>query len=172
MNREREHVDWQLVKQLKGRNYSWTSLWNNGELITSVLKERLEWVYNRIGTTAVNCTVNDLEVNKYCESIVNVLRDKFDSKLSGIMMIDLMEDIDDGKFYVTECNAGRLGTVNYNYGLWSREVFGDDRLNFPYLLYKIAIDEVLPYPFKKFDPLPPDIYYIRHIDMGYKNIYP
>lgn len=167
--REREDVRWQMVKLLSGRDYSWTSLWYNGKLITSVLKERLKWVYNRIGTTAVQRTVHNDDVNKYCHDVVNAIADEYDRNLTGIMMIDLKEDTDDNKFYITEINAGRLGTVNYNYGLWSRQIYNDDRLNFPWLLWNIGAKDKLPnYDYKMYDALPQGLYYARMIDMGYR----
>lgn len=164
LNRDTE---WQVVKLLTGRDYSWTSLWRNGELVTSVLKERLRWVYNRIGTTAVQRTIINQQVNEYCETIVKTFL-PLDGSLTGIMMIDLKEDGNTGNFYVTEINAGRLGTVNFDYGLFSRKVYKDDRVNFAWLLWKIANGEFPDYPYLKFDALPKDLYYARHIDFSYK----
>jgi hypothetical protein len=85
------------------------------------------------------------------------------------MMIDLKQDLDDKKFYITEINAGRLGTVNYFYGYTSRIIYGDNRLNFPWLLWLISKGRNLP-ELSKFNAFPKNLYWIRHIDMGYKLI--
>jgi len=156
-----EEIDWMMVKLLNGRDFSWTSIWKDGKLLTSVLKERLQWVYNRIGTTAVQRTIHDYPINKYCRDIVRAL----DDRLTGIMMIDLKED-SDKSVYVTEVNAGRLGTVNYFYGYASMKIYNDHRVNFPLILWKLHHDEPLTY-MKEFDALPKDIYWVRHLDMGY-----
>jgi len=166
--RDREKFDWQMVKLLEGRDYSWTSLWDKGKLVTSVLKERLKWVYDRIGTSAVQRTVHNEVVNNYCKSIVEALT-YWDSELTGIMMIDMKEDKDDGKFYITEINSGRLGTVNYFYGYASQEVFHDNSRNIPYLLWLMVNDRKLP-ELPQFNAFPKDLYWIRHIDMGMRLI--
>jgi hypothetical protein len=167
--RGREEVEWQMVKLLTGRDYSWTSLWYKGNLITSVLKQRLSWVYNRIGTTAVQRTVHDNAVNVYCDLIVSRMASRFDDELTGIMMVDLKEDGDSGSFYVTEINAGRLGTVNYNYELWSKEIYNDHRMNFPWLLWNICRNGELPdYKYAIYDAFPKGLYYARHIDMNHQ----
>jgi len=164
--RGREEIDWQMVRFLEGRNLSWTSLWNQGELVTSVLKERLKWVYDRIGTTAIQRTIYNDEVNEYCELIVKAVRE-LDPKLTGIMMLDMKQDSETKDHYVTEINAGRLGTVNYFYGYTSKEIFGDDRLNFPWLMWLISKGQKLP-ELPKFNAFPQGLYWLRHIDMGYK----
>jgi len=157
-------VDWMLVKLLDGRDYSFTSLWNKGTLVTSVLKERLRWVYNRIGTTAVQRTVCDEKVEQYCYDVIKAI----EPNITGIMMVDLKEDKKTGQFVITEINAGRLGTVNYMFAKASRLVYGDDRVNFAYLLWKIHHGEPINLKTRAFDALPIGIYYYRHIDMGDK----
>lgn len=160
-------VDWMLVKLLKGRDYSFTSLWKNGSLVTSVLKERLRWVYNRIGTTAVQRTVCNPDVEQYCYDVIKAL----EPNITGLMMVDLKEDKETGQFYITEINAGRLGTVNHWFAKASRKVYKDDHVNFPWLLWKIHHGEKIK-PHRAFDALPIGTYYYRHIDMGDKLVLP
>lgn len=167
-DREPESIkDWMLIEFLEGRDYSWTSIWRDGKLLTSVLKERLKWVYNRIGTTAVQRTIYDYEVNSYCKRIIKTL----EPEITGIMMIDLKEDTDQNKFYLTEINAGRLGTVNMNYAMASRKFYKDDRVNFPYILWCIHHDLSLPKSMREFNALPEGLYYIRHLDMKRKLVF-
>jgi glutathione synthase/RimK-type ligase-like ATP-grasp enzyme len=156
--------DWMIVKYLAGDDYSWTGIFKEGKLLTSVLKKRLKWVYNRIGTTAVQETMWNLEINEYCYSIVKAL----DPKLTGIMMIDLKQDKEDGKVYVTEVNAGRVGTVNLFYGLASQKIYKDNRVNFPYILTRISYNQPLPKGMIRYNALPEHLIYIRHIDMSSK----
>jgi carbamoyl-phosphate synthase large subunit len=159
--KDKEEIDWMMIKYLGGRDYSWTSLWQDGKLLTSVLKERLRWLYNRIGTTAAQVTVTNDTVNKYCEKVIRTI----DDKITGIMMVDLKEDLDEQKFYITEINAGRLGTVNYFYGYASDYFYGDVRVNFPMLLWYICHGITLPH-LKKFNAIPIGTYWLRHIDMS------
>lgn len=166
LSKGRENIDWQMVKLLNGRNFSWTSLWNNGTLVTSVLKERIKWIYDRIGTTAIQRTIHHSIVNQYCIDIIESLK-ILDPHISGIMMIDLKEAIDEKRFYITEINAGRLGTVNYFYGYASQDVFGDNRVNFPWLMWRMIKGETLP-QLPKIDAFPQGLYWIRHLDMGFK----
>lgn len=155
--------DWMLVELLEGRDYSWTSIWRDGKLLTSVLKGRIKWVYNRIGTTAVQKFIHDSTINEYCKNIVKTI----EPNITGIMMLDLkgeslnvLSDV-----YLTEINAGRLGTVNMNYAMASRKLYKDDRVNFPYILWCIHHDLPLPKGMLQFDALPENLYYIRHLDM-------
>lgn len=168
-----ENIEWQLVKLLRGKNYSWTSLWKDGELVTSVLKERVKWVYNRIGTTALQFVVHDDNVNQYCESIIKTLTADFDRNLSGIMFCDLMQDTDDNKFYLTEINAGRSGTVSFWHGYASQHIYKDARVNWHYLLWEIAndIDINTKYNFKKYNALPKNLGWARNMDFQPKMLW-
>ncbi len=159
-NKKREFM---LSEYLSGRNFCWTSLWVHGKLVCSVTKQRLEWVYRRIGTTAVQKTVHNPTVSKLCENIVKCLVDLYDSDMTALMMVDLKEDGD--QVYVTEINAGRTGTVSTYFTLASKLAYGDYRVNFHYQLYRAHHDLKL-LRCKKHDSLPADMTYIRHIDMG------
>jgi len=155
-----------VAKYLDGRILCWTSLWKDGELIMSVLKERLRWVYNRIGTTAVQRTIYNSSISKICEEIIKTMIDIYEPDMTGLMMMDLKEDIGTGQVYPTEVNAGRTGTVSLWFGLASQREYGDQRANFWYQLFRIH-HGLKPLPTSK-NPLPPNYYYIRHIDMGHK----
>jgi len=159
-NKKRQFM---LSEYLSGKNYCWTSLWVNGKLVCSVTKERLEWVYHRIGTTAVQKTVHNPQVSKLCEDVIKCLVDLYDPSMTALMMVDLKENHD--KVYITEINAGRTGTVSLWFTLASKLVYNDHRVNFHYQLYRVHHGLQL-IPCKKHDALPKDIMYIRHIDMG------
>jgi glutathione synthase/RimK-type ligase-like ATP-grasp enzyme len=163
---EHFNLKWMKVEYLQGRDYCWTSLWRKGELLTSVLKERVRWVYGRIGTTAVQKTVRSPMINELCERVLRVL----DDGLTGLMMVDLKANVY-GTPYITEVNAGRVGTVNKWFAQASLKIYGDHRVNFPYLLWLIHNDLELP-SLLKFDALPEGVWYYRHIDMGDKLVLP
>ena len=151
-----------LSEYLPGRNFCWTSLWVDGKLRCSVTKERLEWVYRRIGTTAVQRTVHNPQVSKLCEDIIKCLVDLYDSNMTALMMVDLKEN---GLAYITEINAGRTGTVSTFFTLGSKLAYNDYRVNFHYQLFR-AHHGLKPLPCEKHDALPEGMTYIRHIDMG------
>jgi len=155
--------DFMLSEYLAGRNFCWTSLWVHGKLVCSVTKQRLEWVYRRIGTTAVQKTVHDTRISKLCEDVVKCLVDLYDNNMTALMMVDLKENGD--SVYITEINAGRTGTVSTYFTLASKLAYGDYRVNFHYQLYRAHHDLKL-LPCKKYDALPENMTYIRHIDMG------
>lgn len=159
---EKERIHWMLSKYLEGDDYCWTSLWKNGKLITSVIKKRIQWVYGRIGTTAVQKTIHRDDINSYCYKVVSSL----DKKLSGIMMVDLKCDEHD-KPFITEINAGRLGTVNEFFAEASYEIYEDYRVNFAALFYDVHND-INYMNTRQFNALPEGLYWIRHIDMGAK----
>ena len=154
-----------MSEYLQGRNYCWTALYVKGKLELSVSKQRLGWVYNRIGTSAVQRTVHDQKITDLCTGVVNKLVEEFDPEMTGLMMVDLMEDWPRGSLYVTEVNAGRTGTVSIWFSLASRHIFGDDRVNFHYQLLRAHLGLPL-IPHEHVDSLPEDIGFTRHIDMG------
>jgi glutathione synthase/RimK-type ligase-like ATP-grasp enzyme len=154
-----------LSEYLAGRNFCWTSLWVNGKLCLSVTKERLEWVYQRIGTTAIQRTVHDARISKLCENVVSCLVEQYDKDMTALMMVDLKENVADKNIYITEINAGRTGTVSTFFSLGSLLVYGDQRVNFHYQLYRVHHGEK-PLPCKNHDALPEGVTYTRHIDMG------
>jgi hypothetical protein len=163
LNRK-SHRDFMLCDYLTGKNYCWTSLWVHGKLRLSVTKERLGWVYGRIGTTAVQKTVHNVLIDSYCESVVKSLIDCYDIDMTSLIMIDLMEDHVTKNIFVTEVNAGRTGTVSNWFGVASQLVFGDARANFHHQLVRAHYNEAL-LGCQKYDALPEDITYTRHIDM-------
>ncbi len=90
------NVNWEFIAQehLPGRNIAFHSLWKEGELVTSMARERLEYIYAYLapsgitGTPAVQRTVHDDEVNRVgTEAVLSI-----DSKFSGIASVDLKEN--------------------------------------------------------------------------------
>jgi len=159
-------VDWKFIAQehLPGRNMAFHSLWKNGELVTSMTRERLEYIYPHLapsgitGTPAVQKTVHDDTINKIGTEAVLAI----DSNFNGIACVDLKEN-DEGIPCVTEINAGRMFTTSYFFSYASKILRRDYYANIPYLYVKLAFEEKMP-EIPKYNVLPPDVYWIRHMD--------
>ncbi|MDR2699451.1 MAG: ATP-grasp domain-containing protein [Nitrososphaerota archaeon] len=160
------NVDWKFIAQemLPGRNIAFHSLWRNGELVTSMARERLEYIYSYLapsgimGTPAVQRTVHENTVNKISTEAVLAI----DSNFTGIASVDLKEN-NKGVPCVTEINPGRMFTTSFFFSYASKVFFNDYRINIPYLYTKLAYKENLP-KLEKYNPLPADVYWIRHMD--------
>lgn len=160
------NVDWEFIAQemLPGRNIAFHSLWKNGELVTSMARERVEYIYAYLapsgvmGTPAVQRTVHDDRVNKISTDAVLAI----DPNFSGIASVDLKEN-NEGVPCVTEINPGRMFTTSFFFSYASKVLFNDYRINIPYLYTKLAFKESIP-KMEKYNVLPADVYWIRHMD--------
>lgn len=160
------NVDWTFIAQehLPGRNIAFHSLWKEGELVVSMARERVEYIYSYLapsgimGTPAVQRTVHDKTVNKISTEAVLAI----DSNFSGIASVDLKENTK-GVPCVTEINPGRMFTTSFFFSYASKMLFNDFRINIPYLYTKLAFKESIP-KLEKYDVLPADVYWIRHMD--------
>lgn len=158
--------NWEFIAQqnLSGRNLAFHSLWKDGELVTSMARERLEYIYPHLapsgitGTPAVQKTIHDERVNKIGTEAVLAI----DSNFNGIACVDLKEN-DEGVPCATEINAGRMFTTSYFFSFASKVLRSDYYANIPYLYLKLAYKEKIP-RIPKFDILPENVYWIRHID--------
>jgi carbamoyl-phosphate synthase large subunit len=157
---------WKFIAQehLQGKNLAFHSLWKNGELVTSMARERLEYIYPHLapsgitGTPAVQKTIHNKAVNETGTKAVQAI----DSNFNGIACVDLKEN-KEGIPCATEINAGRMFTTSYFFSYASKILRKDYYANIPYLYVKLAFKETIP-PIPKYDILPKDIYWIRHID--------
>jgi carbamoyl-phosphate synthase large subunit len=157
---------WNFIAQehLPGRNVAFHSLWKHGELITSMARERIEYIYPHLapsgitGTPAVQRTIHDEIVNKTGTEAVLAI----DPKFNGIACVDLKEN-QDGTPCATEINAGRMFTTSFFFPFASKILRKDYYANLPYLYVKLAYDETLP-NIPKYNVLPKNVYWIRHID--------
>jgi carbamoyl-phosphate synthase large subunit len=160
------NVDWEFIAQemLPGKNIAFHSLWHNGELVTSMARERIEYIYAYLapsgimGTPAVQKTVQDNTVNKISTEAVLAI----DSNFTGIASVDLKENTK-GVPCVTEINPGRMFTTSFFFSYASKTLYKDYRINIPYLYTKLAYKEKMS-ELEKYNPLPADIYWIRHMD--------
>jgi carbamoyl-phosphate synthase large subunit len=140
------------------------SLWKDGELVTSMARERIEYIYPYLapsgimGTPAVQKTVHDKAVNKIGTEAVLAI----DSNFNGIACVDLKENAD-GVPCVTEINPGRMFTTSFFFSYASKVLRKDYYANIPYLYAKLAFKESVP-DMQKYDILPENVYWIRHMD--------
>jgi len=158
--------DWEFIAQeyCRGRNIAFHSLWKDGELVTSMARERLEYFYPHLapsgitGTPSVQRTIHDDEVNRVGTQAVLAI----DSTFNGIACVDLKEN-DDGIPCPTEINAGRMFTTSYFFSYASKKLHGNDLSNIPYLYVKLGFHQKIP-AIPKYNTLPENIYWIRNID--------
>lgn len=164
LNRGMKIEDFIVQEYLPRKNIAFHSIWKDGELLTSMARERLEYIYPHLspsgitGTPSVQRTIHDSKVNEVSTKAVLAI----DKKYNGIACIDLKEN-SEGIPCVTEINPGRMFTTSYFFSYASQELYGNWHANFPYLLLKLAYNEDLP-KLPKYNALPPDLYWVRHID--------
>src|SRR3972149_3936716 len=159
-------VDWEFIAQahLPGRNIAFHSLWKDGELVVSMARERVEYIYPYLapsgimGTPSVQRTVHDETVNRIGTEAVLAI----DSGFSGIASVDLKENAE-GVPCVTEINPGRMFTTSYFFSFASKVLRGDYCANIPYLSTRLAFKESVP-EMPKYNVLPADVHWIRHMD--------
>jgi glutathione synthase/RimK-type ligase-like ATP-grasp enzyme len=160
------NIDWLFVAQehLPGRNVGFHSLWKEGELVTSMARERLQYIYPHLapsgitGTPSVQRTIHDDKVNEVgARAVLSI-----DPNFNGIACVDLKEDKEELPC-VTEINAGRMFTTSYFFSYASKVLRKDHYANIPYLYVKLAFKENIS-GIPKNDILPQNIYWIRHID--------
>ena len=159
---------------LPGRNLAFHALFRGGELVTSMARERIEYIYPEIspsgitGTPSIQRTIHSEMVNEVAEEAVLAIDPDYD----GIASVDLKED-SEGTPRITEINPGRTFTTSYFFSYAGKLLYKKLSMpvswfaNLPYLYLKIAYREEIP-SLKKYDILPPNIYWIRHIDIPAK----
>ncbi|MEM3765493.1 MAG: hypothetical protein QXU46_00520 [Candidatus Bathyarchaeia archaeon] len=159
-------MKWNFIAQehLPGRNIGFHSLWKDGELVTSMARERLEYIYPHLapsgvtGTPAVQKTIHDENVNKIATEAVLAI----DPHFNGIACVDLKENTNCVPC-ATEINVARMFTTSFFFSYASKILRKDHYANIPYLYVKLAFRESIP-EIPKYNILPENIYWIRHID--------
>jgi len=165
--------DFMMQEYLDGQDFAWDSLWYNGELVTSYSRQRLEYPFRHIspsgvtGTPIVSKIIHDERINKVGVKAVK----KVDSHPHGFYCLDLKEEEDNKKVYLTEINVKAHTTL----ALWSyiatKYLKLEEWSNISYLYVKIGLNEEFT-DVPKYDIYPEDIILLRHIDVGVKIILP
>ncbi|MEM3824032.1 MAG: ATP-grasp domain-containing protein [Candidatus Bathyarchaeia archaeon] len=165
-------LKWDFIAQehLPGRNIGFHSLWKDGEIVTSMARERIEYIYPHLapsgvtGTPAVQRTIHDENVNEIATKAILAI----DPNFNGIACIDLKENRE-GVPCVTEINPARMFTTSFFFSFASKILRKDYCANIPYLYVKLAFKESIP-EIPKYNILPENIYWIRHIDAPAKMV--
>ena len=159
-------VSWDFIAQehLPGKNVAFHSLWKDGELVVSMARERVEYIYPYLapsgimGTPSVQRTVHSDIVNKIGTEAVLAI----DSSFNGIASVDLKGN-SEGVPCVTEINPGRMFTTSYFFSYASEKLRRDYAGNIPYLYVRLAYKETIP-KLTEYNILPSEVYWIRHMD--------
>jgi carbamoyl-phosphate synthase large subunit len=150
--------EWRFVAHelLGGRNLAFTSLWNDGEIVCSQVRERLEYIYPYLAPSGVTGTpVRAVtRVRPDVDEIATKAVRAIDPNASGVWSVDLKED-SAGVPRPTEVNCGRFFTTSY--------FFTAAGVNIPDLYVRLAYGEELP-ELPPYSLLEEGINWIRHID--------
>jgi hypothetical protein len=148
--------DFMASEMLPGREFAYQSVWQGGELVAGQARERVEYLYGHLtpsgqtSTPSVARTVSRPEVDDVAQRATRAL----DAHPCGVYCIDIKESAT-GTPKVTEVNAGRFFTTS--------NFFAAAGLNMPDLAVRCALGERPPR--LPSSPLPPDLYWIRMVDM-------
>ncbi|RLE91527.1 MAG: hypothetical protein DRJ46_02255 [Thermoprotei archaeon] len=161
--------DFILQEYLPGRDLAFDSLWYNGELVTSYVRERLEYPFKHIsltgitGTPSVAKTLHYDEASKIGEKAVKAL----DPNPHGFFSVDLKED-ENGKPKVTEVD-GKWHTTAPLWGYAFMKLRKKLTYNLAYLYLTLGIhgnlEELQEKP-PKYNLFPEDFYLVRQMDCG------
>ena len=154
--------DFMISEFLPGGEFAFQSIWYEGELITSMVRKREEYLFGNLfpsgqsSSPSVAVTVHRDDINELATKAIKLA----DPKASGIFCADIKEN-KDGTPCLLEINAGRFFTTSNN--------FSTAGLNMPYYFVKMALEgrESLP-KLPKYNGIPAGWYWIRLMDMGYK----
>jgi biotin carboxylase len=153
-------ADFMVSEFLPGREFAFQSVWQDGRLVTSAARERLEYVFGHLmpsgqsSSPSVARTVHREDVNELASLAVAAV----DPEATGVFCVDLKED-EGGRPLVTEINAGRFFTTS--------NFLAEAGANMPYSYVRLALGESLN-GLPRFDAVDADLYWVRMIDMGFK----
>lgn len=154
--------DFMISEFLPGGEFAFQSIWYEGELITSMVRRREEYLFGNLfpsgqsSSPSVAVTVHRDDINELATKAIKLV----DPKATGIFCADIKEN-KDGIPCLLEINAGRFFTTSNN--------FSTAGLNMPYYYVKMALEgrESLP-DLPQYNGIPAGWYWIRLTDMGYK----
>jgi carbamoyl-phosphate synthase large subunit len=153
-------ADFMVSEFLPGREFAFQSVWQDGRLVTSAARERLEYVFGHLmpsgqsSSPSVARTVHREDVNELASRAVTAV----DPEATGVFCVDLKED-ESGRPLVTEINAGRFFTTS--------NFLAEAGANMPYSYVRLALGERVN-GLPRFDAVDADLYWVRMIDMGFK----
>ncbi len=156
-------TDFIAEEYLPGRDYCFMSLWNQGSLVTSMIRERLSWIGHRLvgtgGTSKLNRVVHSAMVNNKAQEATRAIS----KSPHGVFCVDLKESTD-GAPFPTEINC--RFTTNVHYLTLASVKLGHPEWNFPWLAARIVLDEEIP-ECPRTNALPADLWFTKNTDMGF-----
>lgn len=154
--------DFMMSEFLPGGEYAFQSIWYEGELITSMVRKREEYLFGNLfpsgqsSSPSVAITVHRDDINELVTRTIKLV----DPQATGIFCADIKEN-KDGIPCLLEINAGRFFTTSNNFSMAG--------LNMPYYYVKMALDGRKSLPdLPKYNGIPEGWYWIRLMDMGSK----
>jgi biotin carboxylase len=152
-------MDWDFVAEelLPGRNIAVQTLWQDGRLVCSVARERVEYIYPNLapsgitGTPSVARTIVD---GKHYEETASQAVMAVDSHPQGVYGVDFKED-KNGHPQPTEINVGRFFTTSL--------LTAHLGCNMPALYVRGLLGEKLSY-INSCETIEAGIHWIRHMD--------
>lgn len=135
---------------LSGADLTWLGVFDQGTLICSQGRQRLDYGSSRswgTGAPTVSRTIHRDDVNELGKRSIEAV----DENPHGVYFTDFRAD-DDGVPRVTEVNPGRLGTT-------SSAFYSRAGLNLTALLVQVALEETYDTP-QTVNALPADLHYI------------
>ena len=148
--------DFMLAEFLPGREFAFQSLWHEGQLVTAMARERMEYLMGNLmpsgqsSSPSIARTVHRVDVNSIGTQAVMAV----DKRPHGIYCVDMKENLA-GQPCVTEINLGRFFTTS--------NFFSQAGCNMPYYYVKLAFDEPSP-NVAVYNPLEAELYWIRGVD--------
>ncbi len=145
-----------VAEFLPGREFAFQSLWQKGELVTSMARERLEYVFASLmvsgqsSSPSIAKTVHRDDVNTIAMNAIRAL----DPNPHGVYCVDIKENSRSIPC-VTEINIGRFFTTS--------NFFSAAGLNMPHMYLQLAFGGTLP-DVPKVNPIPAELYWVRGID--------
>jgi len=156
-------TDFIVEEYLPNRDFCFMSIWNEGKLVTSMVRERLSWVGHRIvgsgGTSKLNRVVHSEKVNITALEAINAVS----KKPHGIFCVDLKGD-SRGIPRPTEINC--RFTTNVHYLALASLKLGHPEWNFPWLVARICLGQKIPSS-RTLNALPANLWFTKNTDMGF-----
>ena len=148
--------DFMISEYLPGKEFAFQSIWKNGELVTSMARERVEYMFGNLmpsgqsSSPSIARTVHREDVNSIAVKAILAV----DPSPSGIFCVDLKEN-SGGVPCVTEINIGRFFTTS--------NFFSEAGINMPYIYTQLAFDD-LNQDYAKYNAIPADLFWVRGVD--------
>ena len=150
--------DFMACEFLPGKEFAFQSVWKDGELITSMARERLEYIFGELTPSRQSSSpsvARSIHRNDINETATNAIL-SVDKNATGVFCVDMKENKNSIPG-ITEINAGRFFTTS--------NFFAKIGINMPYIYIKLAYKEKIP-DLQKYNASPEGYYWIRLMDKG------